>query len=109
MSSEKLLDKIIQKYQNAYRKRTLKSREAFESARKYMPGGDTRTSIFFWPYPIWIEKAEGCQITDVDGNEYIDFHNCYTTLVLGHANPGVMEAVREQLLNFQARNFYMYT
>jgi len=107
MSSEKLLDKVTQKYQDAYRKRTLKSREAFESARKYMPGGDTQTSIFFWPYPIWIEKAEGCQITDVDGNEYIDFHNCYTTLVLGHANPRVMAAVREQLLTPVTANTFI--
>ena len=98
MSSKKLLDKVTQKYEDAYGKRTSKSREAIESARKYMPGGDTRTSIFFWPYPIWIEKAAGCQITDIDGNEYIDFHNCYTTLVLGHANPKVVAAVKEQIL-----------
>ncbi|GAI28803.1 unnamed protein product, partial [marine sediment metagenome] len=48
------------------------------------------------PYPFWIEKAEGCRFTDVDGNEYIDFHNCYTTMILGHANPRVVAAVREQ-------------
>lgn len=80
--SHTLLGKITERYENAYRKRTPKSREAFETAKKYLPGGDTRTSIFFRPYPIWIEKADGCQITDVDGNEYFDFNNCYTTLVL---------------------------
>ena len=107
MSSEQLLDKLINKYRNVYNKRTIKSHEVFQKAKKYMPGGDTRTSIFFEPYPIWLEKASGCTITDLDGNEYIDFHNCYTTLVLGHANPKVMAAVREQLLKGTAHGALM--
>ena len=96
MSREKLLAEVTKKYEDNYRKRTPKSRATLEAARKYMPGGDTRTSIWFQPYPIWIDKAEGCRFTDVDGHEYIDFHNCYTTMILGHANPKVVAAVREQ-------------
>ncbi|MFQ5997081.1 MAG: aspartate aminotransferase family protein [Dehalococcoidales bacterium] len=96
MSREQLLAEVTQKYEDIYRKRTQKSRATLEAARKYMPGGDTRTSIWFQPYPIWIDKAEGCRFTDVDGHEYIDFHNCYTTMILGHANPRVVAAVREQ-------------
>jgi len=96
MSREKLLADVTRKYEDNYRKRTPKSRATLEAARKYMPGGDTRTSIWFEPYPFWIDKAEGCRFTDVDGNEYIDFHNCYTTMILGHANPRVVAAVREQ-------------
>jgi glutamate-1-semialdehyde 2,1-aminomutase len=96
MSREKLLAEVTRKYEDIYRKRTPKSRATLEAARKYMPGGDTRTSIWFQPYPIWIDKAEGCRFTDVDGHEYIDFHNCYTTMILGHANPKVVAAVREQ-------------
>ena len=96
MSREQLLAGVTQKYEDTYRKRTPKSRATLEAARKYMPGGDTRTSIWFEPYPIWIDKAEGCRFTDVDGHEYIDFHNCYTTMILGHANPKVVAAVREQ-------------
>jgi len=96
MSREKLLADVTKKYEDNYRKRTPKSRATLEAARKYMPGGDTRTSIWFEPYPFWIDKAEGCRFTDVDGNECIDFHNCYTTMILGHANPRVVAAVREQ-------------
>jgi len=96
MSREQLLAEVTRKYEDAYRKRTPKSRATLEAAQKYMPGGDTRSSIWFEPYPIWIDKAEGCRFTDVDGNEYIDFHNCYTTMILGHANPRVVAAVREQ-------------
>ncbi|MBA7664653.1 Glutamate-1-semialdehyde 2,1-aminomutase 1 [subsurface metagenome] len=97
MSREQLLAEVTQKYEDTYRKRTQKSRATLETARKYMPGGDTRTSIWFEPYPFWIDKAEGCRFTDVDGHEYIDFHNCYTTMILGHANPKVVAAVREQV------------
>ena len=96
MSREQLLTEVTQKYEGAYRRRTRKSRDTLESAKKYLPGGDTRTSIWFEPYPIWIDEAEGCRFTDVDGNEYMDFHNCYTTMILGHANPKVVAAVREQ-------------
>ncbi|HEY83327.1 MAG TPA: aspartate aminotransferase family protein [Dehalococcoidia bacterium] len=96
MSREQLLREVTRKYEDAYRKRTPKSRATMEAARKFMPGGDTRSSIWFEPYPIWIDKAEGCRFSDVDGNEYIDFHNCYTTMILGHANPRVVAAVREQ-------------
>jgi len=91
-----LLAGVTKKYEDTYRKRTPKSRATLDAARKYMPGGDTRTSIWFEPYPIWIDKAEGYRFTDVDGQEYVDFHNCYTTMILGHANPKVVAAVREQ-------------
>jgi len=104
---EILLSEVTERYEDTYRKRTPKSLEAFQTAKRYLPGGDTRTAIFFQPYPIWIEKAQGCQITDVDGNEYLDFHNCYTTLVLGHANPRMMEAVRAQLLKGTAHGALM--
>ena len=98
MASEKLLAGVMEKYDDTYRKRTPKSRAAIEMAREYMPGGETRRATFFWPYPIWLEKADGCRLTDLDGNEYIDFHNCYTTMVLGHAHPRVVEAVRQQIV-----------
>jgi glutamate-1-semialdehyde 2,1-aminomutase len=96
MSREQLLAEVTKRYEDIYQKRTRKSLATLEAARKYMPGGDTRTSIWFEPYPIWIDKADGCRFSDVDGHQYIDFHNCYTTMILGHANPRVVAAVREQ-------------
>jgi glutamate-1-semialdehyde 2,1-aminomutase len=96
VDKQKLLAEVTRKYEDAYAKRTKKSKEVLEKAKKYMPGGDTRTSIWFEPYPFWIDKAGGCRFTDVDGNEYLDMHNCYTTMILGHANPRVVAAVREQ-------------
>ena len=96
MSQETLLGRIREKYINTYRKRTPKAQAAGEATRKYIPGG-SRTSLVYQPYLNWIDRADGCRIIDIDGNEYIDFHNCYTAMVLGHGNPKVKSAIREQI------------
>lgn len=61
-----------------------------------LPGGDTRTSTFFAPFPIVMERGEGYRLWDVDGNAHIDLLNNFTSLVHGHAHPDIVEAVREQ-------------
>jgi glutamate-1-semialdehyde-2,1-aminomutase len=48
------------------------------------------------PHPIYIERAQGSRMTDVDGNEYIDLTMGYGPHVLGHAPAGVVEAVKTQ-------------
>ncbi len=68
-----------------------------EEAKRWLPGGDTRNSIFWGPFPIYVSKAEGSTIVDVDGNERVDFINNMTTLILGHRHPEVIEALSEQL------------
>ena len=68
-----------------------------QRAQLVLPGGNTRTTVFHAPYPIYASSAKGCRITDVEGVERLDFLNNYTALLHGHLNPGIMEAVREQL------------
>jgi glutamate-1-semialdehyde 2,1-aminomutase len=99
MTSEqaRLLQEITSKVEAQYESRTPRCREVMTEARKYLPGGDTRRSIFFFPYPIWIDHADGCHVYDEDANDYLDFHNCYTTMFLGHGNLAVKEAVKQQL------------
>ena len=96
-SRDKALAEITAKVEGEYQKRTKRSHAMAQEARKYLPGGDTRRSIFFFPYPIWIDHADGCHVFDEDGNKYLDFHNCYTTMILGHGNPQVKAAIIEQL------------
>lgn len=60
--------------------RTKKSRIFNERACQYLPGGSTRSATDSHPYPIYMDRGEGCILTDVDGNEYIDFMNNYTVL-----------------------------
>jgi len=69
-----------------------------EQAKKYLPGGVTRTLSFFQPYPPYIDRGKGCIVIDVDGNERIDFFNNATSLILGHAHPAVVKAVKEQVV-----------
>ena len=80
-----------------YQELTPKSRAAWEEAKEYLPGGDSRNSIFWPPYPIFVERASGAHVMDADGTDRLDFIGTMTTLILGHAPEPVTEAVRAQL------------
>ena len=80
-----------------YQELTPKSRAAWEEAKEYLPGGDSRNSIFWPPYPIFVERASGAHVMDADGTDRLDFIGTMTTLILGHAPESVTEAVRAQL------------
>ena len=75
------------------RRSTAASRALDERLGAVMPGGNTRTATWYAPYPVALAEGRGCRVTDVDGNEYLDFVNNYTSLVHGHAHPAVVEAI----------------
>jgi len=79
-----------------YQKTTPGSRALHEKALAVMPGGTTRTTTYFDPYPLFIDRGEGCRIWDVDGTERIDMLGNYSAMILGHAHPKVVEAIRRQ-------------
>ena len=62
-----------------------------------MPGGNTRTGVYFSPYPMYLCRGEGAYVHDADGNVLLDFMNNNTALILGHSHPAVVAAVREQV------------
>jgi glutamate-1-semialdehyde 2,1-aminomutase len=72
------------------------SRQLYERASRVMPGGNTRHSVALAPYPIYARSGSGCRITDVEGEERVDFLNNYTSLILGHAHPQVTEVVQRR-------------
>src|SRR5919107_39614 len=80
-----------------YRASSPRSAAMHETARRVMPGGDTRTVAFHAPYPLVIMEGRGCRVQDADGRTYIDLLNNYTSLIHGHAHPGVVAAVSERL------------
>lgn len=86
----------------AYRARTPRSAELFSRATAALPGGSTRTTVYFDPYPPYLERGTGSRVVDVDGNSYLDLLNNYTSLILGHAHPDVVAAVARQLPNGSA-------
>lgn len=77
--------------------RTPKSQALTERASRVLPGGDTRTGVFYLPYPAVMVEGRGTQLTDLDGNVYLDFMNNYTSLVHGHAHPELLAAAQAAL------------
>ena len=67
-----------------------------ERAVRAMPGGTTRTTTYFGPYPLYIERGQGCLVWDVDGVERLDALGNYTAMILGHAHPKIVDAIRRQ-------------
>ena len=80
---------------NDYKAKTARSRQLYEEALRVMPGGNSRTTTFFDPYPFYIARGEGARIWDADGVERLDFNGNYTSLILGHANPHVVKAIQD--------------
>ena len=80
-----------------YRERTGGSRSRHVEAQRYLPGGETRSSTWYAPYPTYMVAGEGAWLTDCDGNRYVDFLNNYTSLIHGHAQSAVVEEAADQL------------
>jgi glutamate-1-semialdehyde 2,1-aminomutase len=75
-----------------------RSHALFERARQLMPGGVNSPARAFGGVggePIVVERGDGPYIWDVDGNRYIDYVGSWGPLILGHAHPGVVVAVKE--------------
>ncbi len=80
-----------------YPDRNSDSQKLYDRALSSLPGGNTRTTVYMKPYPIYAARGEGCRVWDVDGHEYIDCINNFTSLIHGHAHPLLIEAATRQL------------
>jgi glutamate-1-semialdehyde 2,1-aminomutase len=80
---------------NEYLAKTSRSRSLHEDAVAVMPGGNSRTTTFFDPYPFYIQRGQGAHVWDVDGVDRLDFNGNYTSLILGHAHPDVVKAAQD--------------
>jgi glutamate-1-semialdehyde 2,1-aminomutase len=77
---------------------TERSAELYARALQLLPGGvnsPVRAMRQIGRDPIFIERGEGCELIDVDGNRYVDWVCSWGPLILGHAHPRVVEAVRD--------------
>jgi glutamate-1-semialdehyde 2,1-aminomutase len=86
-------DAVVRRYAERHRG----SLAAIERMAAWMPGGDTRSTTWFAPFPLVMESAAGAVMRDVDGRNYLDFLNNYTALVHGHRPPFVVEAIKAAL------------
>ncbi len=85
----------IDKELHEYLAKTGRSRALYEEALAVMPGGNSRTTTFFDPYPFYIQRGQGAHVWDADGVDRLDFNGNYTSLILGHAPPEVVKAAQE--------------
>jgi glutamate-1-semialdehyde 2,1-aminomutase len=82
-----------------YTKRTPLSYAMFERARKVQPGGISYRNRYIQPYPFFVKEARGAKLIDLDGNEYTDYWCTHFAMILGHAHPIVMQAIKTQAEN----------
>lgn len=77
---------------------TTKSSQLFAEAQKHMPGGVNSPVRAFKSVgrdPLYISRAKGSKIYDVDGNEFIDYIGSWGPMILGHAFPSVIDAIKK--------------
>ena len=70
-----------------------RSAELAARADVVLPGGNTRTVLFFEPFPFRVAKAWGWYLSDVDGHGYVDLLGEYTAGLLGHSQPAIRAAI----------------
>jgi glutamate-1-semialdehyde 2,1-aminomutase len=63
-------------------------------AREVMPGGNTRTVLFYTPFPTAMIRGEGARLWDADGHEYLDFCGEYSAGLFGHSERRILDAVK---------------
>ena len=88
---------LTERQQEAFRNRTGKSAQTYRRAVKVMPNGVPSSFQSNDPWPVYIERGHGSRVWDVDGNEYVDFHNGFGVMCIGHANPVVGDAVKARI------------
>jgi glutamate-1-semialdehyde 2,1-aminomutase len=80
-----------------YTRRFAHSHRLFQEAQDALPGGVTHMARAFDPFPLYIERCVGPHKWDVDGNQYIDYWMGHGAMLLGHAHPAIVDAVRQQV------------
>ncbi|MBA4122232.1 MAG: glutamate-1-semialdehyde 2,1-aminomutase [Acidobacteria bacterium] len=81
---------------------TSKSSKLFAEAQKHLPGGVNSPVRAFKSVgrdPLYIKRAKGAHIFDVDGNEFVDYIGSWGPMILGHAHERVVEAIRETAIH----------
>jgi glutamate-1-semialdehyde 2,1-aminomutase len=90
---DKRAAEILRKEVALYEERTPKSRALYERAHASMPFGVTSSFQQGHPYPLYLASGKGSLVTDVDGHSYVDYHNGFGTMVVGHCHPAVRAAI----------------
>jgi glutamate-1-semialdehyde 2,1-aminomutase len=88
---------LTEREQRRLDERTPGSRALYERARAALAGGVASAYQERDPWPIYLSHGLGSRVWDVDGNELVDLHNGFGSMVQGHAHPAIARAVRERV------------
>lgn len=91
------LSSALTEAEDRFRTANPESEAAYHAASRSMPGGNTRTVLFYPPYPLTLAGGDGCHVTDIDGHRYTDFVTEQTAGLYGHSDPRIQAAVRAAL------------
>jgi glutamate-1-semialdehyde 2,1-aminomutase len=92
-----LVERLTKEETDALDARHRRSLEYREVAKSHLPGGVSSSWQSWPPHPIYVSHGQGSHVWDIDGNEYVDYHNGYGVMVMGHAHPRVVEAVQRRV------------
>ncbi|MBR0653868.1 aspartate aminotransferase family protein [Plastoroseomonas arctica] len=87
------LDEALADARERYTAARPNSAAAHVRAKAVMPGGNTRTTLFYTPFPTAMAGGEGCHLTDIDGHRYLDLCGEYTAGLFGHSDPRIIAAL----------------
>jgi glutamate-1-semialdehyde 2,1-aminomutase len=90
------IKELTEREERRLNERTGGSKALYERARRTLSGGVASSYQVREPWPIYLERGEGARVWDVDGNELLDFHNGFGSMVQGHAHPAIEKAVAER-------------
>lgn len=99
MKIDNSLNTLVADAQRRFSDRNPKSHQQLAYAKNYMPGGNTRTVLFYPPFPLSMARGDGCRLWDLDGHCYVDFLGEFTAGVYGHSHPLILDATVEAMRN----------
>jgi len=88
---------LIKREEEKFRSARPRSHQMWNAAREVLPRGVPSSFQDAAPQPVFADHGKGSRIWDVDGNEYVDFHNGFGVMVVGHAHPKIVDAVSKQI------------
>jgi glutamate-1-semialdehyde 2,1-aminomutase len=91
------LDALVAEQRRAFAARNPESARLHDEARRFLPGGHTRTILAHEPFPLTFVRGEGAVLVDADGHEYVDLLGDYTAGLFGHGERRVLDAVDRAL------------
>ncbi|MCW3476665.1 aspartate aminotransferase family protein [Limobrevibacterium gyesilva] len=91
------IEAALDEAKQAYTDRNPASLAHHQAATGAMPGGNTRTVLYYDPFPITFARGAGARLWDIDGHEYVDFLGEFTAGIAGHSHPAIRRAVEKAM------------